>query len=265
MCSTRPGCASTVEARRLGVRRRRRREYGWRERTSHPPDFLPLYRHSNRAGEEDIALHTLDRPCAVPLAGAHSRAIPCIRALPRRRLTSSLTLTAPSSLSPLFRPLSPLPQDGPGRPSHKPRGGDDPGAPRGRRPPWRGEGAPAPARPQPGARQQGCRGTCKSSRRRTPRVSCGGYDRKQDGDVRVRASPRELEHSRVDTLASPPFRSLAPSPHPFPSHLSTAQSAEDKELKERLDLSVERLRDENPEVQKLALELLRKDIRESTR
>ncbi len=54
-------------------------------------------------------------------------------------------------------------------------------------------------------------------------------------------------------------------PAPFPRRLSTAQSAEDKELKERLDLSVERLRDENPEVQALALELLRKDIRESTR
>ncbi len=44
-----------------------------------------------------------------------------------------------------------------------------------------------------------------------------------------------------------------------------AQSAEDRALKERLELSVERLKDENPEVQKLALELLRKDIRESTR
>ncbi len=52
-----------------------------------------------------------------------------------------------------------------------------------------------------------------------------------------------------------------------PSALSlpTAQSAEDRALKERLELSVERLKDENTEVQKLALEMLRKDIRESTR
>jgi hypothetical protein len=44
-----------------------------------------------------------------------------------------------------------------------------------------------------------------------------------------------------------------------------AQSAEDRELKERLTLAVERLRDTDPEVQRLALELLRKEVRESTR
>ncbi len=43
------------------------------------------------------------------------------------------------------------------------------------------------------------------------------------------------------------------------------QSPEDRALKERLELSVERLRESDPDVQRLALELLRKDIRESTR
>ena len=42
-------------------------------------------------------------------------------------------------------------------------------------------------------------------------------------------------------------------------------SAEDAELKERLELAVERLKDPQLEVQRLALELLRKEIRESTR
>lgn len=43
------------------------------------------------------------------------------------------------------------------------------------------------------------------------------------------------------------------------------QSAEDKELSERLDLAVERLRDTNPDVQRLALELLRSEVRGATR
>jgi hypothetical protein len=43
------------------------------------------------------------------------------------------------------------------------------------------------------------------------------------------------------------------------------ESQEDKDLKERLELSVERLKDANLEVKRLALELLRKEIRESTR
>lgn len=42
-------------------------------------------------------------------------------------------------------------------------------------------------------------------------------------------------------------------------------SAEDRELSERLDLSVERLRDTSPDVQRLALELLRSEVRGATR
>ena len=42
-------------------------------------------------------------------------------------------------------------------------------------------------------------------------------------------------------------------------------STEDIELMEKLELAVERLADPNMEVRRLALELLRKEIRESTR
>jgi hypothetical protein len=45
----------------------------------------------------------------------------------------------------------------------------------------------------------------------------------------------------------------------------SSESAEDRELQEKLDLAVERLQDPNMEVRRLALELLRKEIRESTR
>ena len=44
-----------------------------------------------------------------------------------------------------------------------------------------------------------------------------------------------------------------------------SQSAEDRELSERLDLAVERLRDTNADVQRLALELLRTEVRGATR
>jgi hypothetical protein len=43
------------------------------------------------------------------------------------------------------------------------------------------------------------------------------------------------------------------------------QSAEDRELQERLELAVERLKDTSTEVQLLALELLRSEVRGATR
>ena len=43
------------------------------------------------------------------------------------------------------------------------------------------------------------------------------------------------------------------------------QSAEDRELSERLDLAVDRLRDTSEDVQRLALELLRTEVRGATR
>ena len=44
----------------------------------------------------------------------------------------------------------------------------------------------------------------------------------------------------------------------------TLQTTEDRELKERLDLAVERMKDVEPELVRAALELLRKELREST-
>ena len=54
--------------------------------------------------------------------------------------------------------------------------------------------------------------------------------------------------------------------HAYAGHhpRARAQSAEDRELKERLLLAVERLRDPVPELVKAALELLRKELREAT-
>ncbi len=46
---------------------------------------------------------------------------------------------------------------------------------------------------------------------------------------------------------------------------STPQTQEDRDLKERLDLAVERTSDILPEIQRNAIEVLRKEIRESTR
>lgn len=43
------------------------------------------------------------------------------------------------------------------------------------------------------------------------------------------------------------------------------QTQEDRDLMERLDLAVERSSDANPEIQRMAIEVLRKEIRESTR
>ena len=45
---------------------------------------------------------------------------------------------------------------------------------------------------------------------------------------------------------------------------STLQSVEDRELKERLMLAVERLQDPEQELVKAALELIRKELREAT-
>jgi hypothetical protein len=59
--------------------------------------------------------------------------------------------------------------------------------------------------------------------------------------------------------------SLSPLSPLLPAFSPPAQSKEDIELKERLELAVERLKDADPQVQRLALELLRKEIRESTR
>lgn len=43
------------------------------------------------------------------------------------------------------------------------------------------------------------------------------------------------------------------------------QTQEDRDLKERLELAVERCKDPSPEIQRMAIEILRKEIRESTR
>ena len=56
-----------------------------------------------------------------------------------------------------------------------------------------------------------------------------------------------------------------PPPNPEKDKDGKEVSQEDKDLQERLDLAVERLSDASLEVRRLALELLRKEIRESTR
>lgn len=58
----------------------------------------------------------------------------------------------------------------------------------------------------------------------------------------------------------------APGPNPEAQDAKKPElSAEDRELSERLDLSVERLRDTSSDVQRLALELLRSEVRGATR
>ena len=56
-----------------------------------------------------------------------------------------------------------------------------------------------------------------------------------------------------------------PPPNPEKDKDGKEVSQEDKDLQEKLDLAVERLEDASMEVRRLALELLRKEIRESTR
>ena len=58
---------------------------------------------------------------------------------------------------------------------------------------------------------------------------------------------------------------VAPGPNPEADTKKPELSAEDRELSERLDLSVERLRDTSSDVQRLALELLRSEVRGATR
>jgi hypothetical protein len=66
--------------------------------------------------------------------------------------------------------------------------------------------------------------------------------------------------------ALPRAQCFAPSRPRWRAHPArAAQTQEDRELKERLELAVDRLKDPNAEVQKLAMELLKKEIRESTR
>lgn len=59
---------------------------------------------------------------------------------------------------------------------------------------------------------------------------------------------------------------LAPGPNPELDETKKGEemNKEDRELKERLELAVERLREPNPELQRAAMELLRKEIREAT-
>ena len=81
--------------------------------------------------------------------------------------------------------------------------------------------------------------------------------------------PRDTATIMTTTAPDPP-----PDPRPLynpPPNPEKAKegegemSKEDAELKERLELAVERLKDPQLEVRRLALELLRKEIRESTR
>jgi hypothetical protein len=100
---------------------------------------------------------------------------------------------------------------------------------------------------------------------------------------RLRASPIERVYSYF-TVKSGCVRAFLPAdaemrlPSPAwtspPTTLSAfscfrrpqqGETAEDRELKERLELAVERLKDSNSEIVRAALEVLRKDIRESTR
>ena len=77
---------------------------------------------------------------------------------------------------------------------------------------------------------------------------------------------------KVPTDGSMPEEDMKPNYPPGPNpeankkvEVGTDESQEDKDLKERLELSVERLKDPDMGVKRLALELLRKEIRESTR
>jgi hypothetical protein len=61
-----------------------------------------------------------------------------------------------------------------------------------------------------------------------------------------------------------PLAHLPLSPLPAPLPAPHAQTPEDRELKERLELAVTRLRDPQREIVAAALELLRKELREAT-
>jgi hypothetical protein len=96
------------------------------------------------------------------------------------------------------------------------------------------------------------------------RFACGVAWGKPHAEQRTRRAPPASADCAQDTHP----RFFFPHEHPLSPLLlpaRAAQTQEDRELKERLELAVDRLKDPNAEVQKLAMELLKKEIRESTR
>ena len=83
---------------------------------------------------------------------------------------------------------------------------------------------------------------------------------KVDGES-LKVSSTEQDPPESERPQYPP----GPNPEAGKAKDAKEESQEDKELQEKLDLAVERLSDPSMEVRRLALELLRKEIRESTR
>lgn len=89
-------------------------------------------------------------------------------------------------------------------------------------------------------------------------------DGKTEGMVRVWSSHAVCSRAerRVRAAGRAPCALLRAR---FLTHSPPPQTQEDRDLKERLDLAVERTSDILPEIQRNAIEVLRKEIRESTR
>ena len=87
-----------------------------------------------------------------------------------------------------------------------------------------------------------------------------------DAQLRIAPRARQIKVDSKQVDPEPDKRpQYPPPPNPEKDKDGKEVSQEDKDLQEKLDLAVERLEDASMEVRRLALELLRKEIRESTR